>query len=121
MPWGRSARAASQSVVGGLEGAQRGESCGARQQNAGVDGRRGEGELRVGLLGRDLTQEPGPPGSARQGGAGQSPYPERRQLGQVQSHGPGGFERLRVRQHERYIAEGQVCAAFGTGNVGGAR
>ena len=73
-----------QATVRGLEGMQGGERGAPGQHDAGVDGRRGEGERWIRLFGGDLTQEPVAAGAARQCGAGESADPQSGQLGQVQ-------------------------------------
>ena len=108
-----------QSVVRRLEGAQGREPRAAGQQDAGVDGGRGEGESRIGLLGRGLTKEPGAPGPAGQRSAGEGAYPQGGQPRQLQTPGHGTLDGSGVRQHQRFIPEGQGGPVIGAGRAGG--
>ena len=115
-----------QPVVGGFECAERREPrAPPRDRMPASMARRGEGEFRIGLLGRDLTKEPGTPGPPSQRRAGEGAHPQRGQLGQVHTHGSGTFEGSGVRQHQRFIPEGQGWRATGAeasvGDVAGSR
>ena len=97
---------------------QGGERGAPGQHDAGVDGRRGEGERWIRLLGGDLTQEPVAAGAASQCGAGESADPQSGQLGQVQSRRSDSFERPGVGQHQRLITKRLSRGVVGTGDVG---